>query len=459
MNKKQKYHIEPPKGLMNDPNGLVHYRGTYYIFYQWNRFDKNHTYKEWGLFRTDDWITWDHHGSAILPDQDYDLQGIYSGSGLEIDGRLHLYYTGNSKVNGIRTSSQCLAVTDNGQTFLKKGPVLPTPAEYTGHFRDSKIFRGQNRQYYMLVGGQKKASGTGAIALCRSHNGLDWEYINELAANDAYQMVECPDLIRFETQDILIYCLQRRDNAADENLGSIAVFRAGVFNEEAGSFSSPAPDDHNQYLDYGFDFYAPQTFADRQGRHILLAWMSNMDGAQEVAYGAGSPRLHCMTMPRELSWQNDTLYQVPLPEMYELTGDALPGYPINETLVYPLAERAFYLLASHLTGEDDICIDILEHECVIVWDAQAGNLSLTRTNWVSGLPEARSCRINHLDCIEIWYDTASIELFINHGEAVMSARISPESECGEVILNGLTKQQVQIKNMKSFSHKGEEKDE
>ena len=50
MIKRQKYHLEPDRGLLNDPNGLVFYKDMYHVFFQWNRFEKNHSYKEWGHF-------------------------------------------------------------------------------------------------------------------------------------------------------------------------------------------------------------------------------------------------------------------------------------------------------------------------------------------------------------------------------------------------------------------------
>lgn len=39
---KQQWHMEPPRGLLNDPNGLSWFNGKYYVFFQWNRFGKNH---------------------------------------------------------------------------------------------------------------------------------------------------------------------------------------------------------------------------------------------------------------------------------------------------------------------------------------------------------------------------------------------------------------------------------
>ena len=50
----QTYHLEPPCGLMNDPNGLSFYHGRYRVFFQWNRFAKDHTHKEWGAFSSAD---------------------------------------------------------------------------------------------------------------------------------------------------------------------------------------------------------------------------------------------------------------------------------------------------------------------------------------------------------------------------------------------------------------------
>lgn len=70
---RQKFHLEPDVGLLNDPNGLIQYKGIYYVFFQWNRFEKNHTYKEWGLFTSKNLIDWSFKGSAIIPDQEYDF--------------------------------------------------------------------------------------------------------------------------------------------------------------------------------------------------------------------------------------------------------------------------------------------------------------------------------------------------------------------------------------------------
>lgn len=162
---RQQYHLEPDQGLLNDPNRLSWFNGKYYVFFQWNRFEKNHSYKEWGLFTSKDLLKWNFERSAVIPDQDYDRDGVYSGSGYVIGDQLYLFYTGNSKKDGHRKSSQCLAVTGDGKRYQKKGVILNTPEEYTEHFRDPKVFQGKRPGYYMIVGGQQR-NGKGAVALC-----------------------------------------------------------------------------------------------------------------------------------------------------------------------------------------------------------------------------------------------------------------------------------------------------
>ena len=46
-NRKQAYHIETEKGLINDPNGLSYFKGKYYVFFQWNPNATDHSYKVW----------------------------------------------------------------------------------------------------------------------------------------------------------------------------------------------------------------------------------------------------------------------------------------------------------------------------------------------------------------------------------------------------------------------------
>lgn len=91
------YHIHPPFGLMNDPNGVSYYNDEYHVFYQWYPFGPIHGMKHWGHVRSKDLINWERMPVAIIPTESYESHGAYSGSAIVKDGLLHLLYTGNIK--------------------------------------------------------------------------------------------------------------------------------------------------------------------------------------------------------------------------------------------------------------------------------------------------------------------------------------------------------------------------
>ena len=77
---RQTYHIQPETGLLNDPNGLIFYNGTYYVSHQWFPL-----------------VSFTPHGPILEPDTAYDSHGVYSGSAFEYNGQLYYMYTGNHR--------------------------------------------------------------------------------------------------------------------------------------------------------------------------------------------------------------------------------------------------------------------------------------------------------------------------------------------------------------------------
>lgn len=441
---------------MNDPNGLVYFNGLYHVFFQWNRLELNHSYKEWGLFTSENMISWNFFGSALLPDQYFDFHGVYSGSGYEIDNQLYLFYTGNSRFIGERKSYQCLAISEDGKRYLKKGPILTTPKEYTEHFRDPKVFRGKENPFLMVIGGQLR-NGCGAIALCRSQDGIEWEYVNKLGFSNSCQMIECPDLFNIDGTDVLIYCPQKRDNKKDESLSSFAAYKFGKFNESDGIFDSSSLDSNYKLLDYGFDFYAPQTFKDKSGRRLMLAWMSNMNGQQEKKYSENEKSLHCMTIPRELSIVSNTLYQRPIAEMYELLGKELL-MEIKDTNIslYP-EKRSLYLRLYKLDILDRMSINFFNNEFVFSYDNSNELSKVSRKDWVSNENEHKCYDFGHVTEIEIWIDSSSVEVFINKGEFSLSSRIYPMMDKLTISIEGLNQSsKVQANEIKAIKMNGGE---
>ena len=55
---RQTYHIQPPTGLLNDPNGFVWHDGVYNLFYQWCPWGAVHGLKYWYHTCSRDLVNW-----------------------------------------------------------------------------------------------------------------------------------------------------------------------------------------------------------------------------------------------------------------------------------------------------------------------------------------------------------------------------------------------------------------
>ena len=276
------WHPAPVTGLMNDPNGFIWFAGRYHLFYQWNPLGCDHRYKCWGHWSSADLVHWQHEPMALMPDEEYDRNGCYSGSAVDNNGVLTLCYTGNVKFDdGGRTAWQCLAVQNDDGTFAKLGPVLPLPDGYTGHVRDPKVWW-HDGLWYMVLGAQDRQQ-RGKVLLFTSADLHTWASCGEIAGHgvngltDAGYMWECPDLFELDGTHVLICCPQGLAREPHRYLNTYpAVWMRGAFDYQTPAFA------HGELheLDAGFEFYAPQTTVAEDGRRILIGWMGVPDGEE-----------------------------------------------------------------------------------------------------------------------------------------------------------------------------------
>ncbi|KAB2330304.1 sucrose-6-phosphate hydrolase [Bacillus mesophilum] len=414
------YHLMPPVGLLNDPNGLIQFKGVYHVFYQWNPFETAHGAKFWGHYTSEDMVYWREEPIALAPDEWYDQNGCYSGSAVEEDGKLYLFYTGNVKRDdGTRETYQCIAVSENGIYFKKLGPVLKLPEQYTPHFRDPKVWK-KGDHWYMVVGAQT-LDEKGIVALFHSNDLFHWEEAGTIAGSDMNglkefgYMWECPDLIHLNGKDVLLVSPQGLNPDGDfyQNL-----FQSGYFIGELDY--EPLRYQHGSFteLDRGFDFYAPQTFTDENGRTILYAWMGITDEMEAHQPTVENGWVHALTIPRELELQGGKVFQKPVEELKKLRKDqALVKNNEFE------AVSAELILDFKKNGPFKITF---RNEASLSYDT--AKLTLKRRNLKTGEAESRTCKLASVSKLHIFMDHSSLEIFINDGEEVFTARYFPDSE-------------------------------
>ncbi|MGP1673704.1 MAG: hypothetical protein ACTS8Z_00640, partial [Candidatus Limnocylindrales bacterium] len=98
-----RYHLTPPSGWMNDPNGPIFVDGRLHVFYQHNPDGPYWDRVHWGHAVSDDLVRWEHWPIAIAPETDGpDSFGCWSGCVVDADGTPTMLYTGIELVDGVR---------------------------------------------------------------------------------------------------------------------------------------------------------------------------------------------------------------------------------------------------------------------------------------------------------------------------------------------------------------------
>ncbi|ASF41054.1 sucrose-6-phosphate hydrolase [Halobacillus halophilus] len=447
------FHHMPPVGLLNDPNGFVQWKGTYHLFYQWMPFDTGHGAKFWGHYTSKDFVNWVHEDIALTPSDWYDKNGVYSGSAVSHNDRLYLFYTGNVKdEEGNREAYQCLAVSDDGVNFEKQGVIAELPEGYTAHFRDPKVWK-NGEHWYMVIGAQSKDL-QGKAVLFQSENLYDWKHLGPVTGSlennlDEFGfMWECPDIFELGDQDILMVSPQGLE---EEGMNYANTYQSGYF---AGKLNYEKPKlEHGSFheLDRGFEFYAPQTTLDEQGRRILIGWMGVPDQYEQAHPTVEKQWVHCLTLPRELTWNGEQIIQKPVNELKEMRGPALIHASItienDQKAVRGIGGRATELNLEFEQIEDQFAVELFQYAAISYKD---GILTLSRPHLENReKTEFRRVELPQgLRNLHLFIDQSALEIFVNNGEEVFTSRIFPQPEEEDILFTSLGESSFSIEQWK-----------
>lgn len=306
-------HLRAPGNWINDPNGFIYYKGKYHLFYQYFPYAPVWGTMHWGHAVSEDLVHWEHLGIALFPTKAYDQNGVFSGSAIDKDGRLYLYYSAvryletdaeNIHVapNDHYETSQAMIVSEDGYHFdnwKDKRKIIPVVMDEEtanrAHTRDPKVWK-DGEHYYMVLGSTYKEQG-GRVLFYRSKDAVEWEYVNQCRSSSFGRILECPDLFEANgeyvfigspmsvTEDGLEYAHQAMCTLADYDASTCEM----TLKQEM------------QLIDHGMDLYAPQTNIDRDGRRVMIAWMRM---PKEVENPESLPWRGMMCLPRVIEVEN-----------------------------------------------------------------------------------------------------------------------------------------------------------
>ena len=287
MDRTYNYHFTPPKGWMNDPNGMVYIDGVYHLFYQHYPHDIVWGPMHWGHAVSTDLFHWEHKPVAIYPTEEeyifsgscvYDKENV-SGLGTQEQPPLVAFYTAHNPVTG--EEQQSIAYSTDFESFTKyagnpvienrkymAGDVTQENPAFKKDFRDPKVFPNP------VLGGFSMVLAAGhQLEFYHSMNLLSWEKTGEFTPKEGFEEIcECPDCFPMETDEGTkwILTLSLTSHIMPYYVGR---FDGNTFVEEKDEFEENV---NTPLLDYASDNYAMVTFAGSP-TPLMLGWGESWD--------------------------------------------------------------------------------------------------------------------------------------------------------------------------------------
>lgn len=401
-----KYHMAPPVGWMNDPNGLIYFDGEYRLYYQAYPFGSTNGVMHWGGFVSNDLVNYGDLGVVIAPD--CNGENIFSGGAVEKDGKIFALYTRHYEHYGEKSEEIYLATSRNGKDFDLCGKVfdnetLPENISRVD-FRDpcpAKI----GDKYFVFVGGKDINTNRGLIVV------LGGELTNlqyKFTIGPFYElgdMGECPSYCRVDGKDVIVAsgCNVAQRGNDFKNVNS-SVFIVGDIDFENGNMKV----DFIREIDKGDTFYAPQ-FISGAKTPTMIGWFE-MWGKRYPTHEWGHGWAGAFTVPRQLGIEDGTIIQTPVKSLEKYERNAADG------AIPKCAD-----IRLNFSGEGKVTLKAENGEVVVGSDGGI-YLDTERANNLGGCVRRTDGTYARSD-VRILLDVSGIEIFISGGRETISGRI------------------------------------
>ena len=335
----------------------------------------------------------------LFPDLPEDRSGVYSGSAVVLPHEIRLFYTGNVKEPGEhdyilsgRQANVIAVTTLDGSTMSPKQVLLRNgdyPADCSCHVRDPKVWKEEG--IWKMVLGARTRSDHGCVLLYHSEDLTHWTFASRCTKPDFGYMWECPDFFRLGDQGFLSVSPQGLQH---EPYRYQNVYQSGYF-PVTGRLEEGQLGEFTEW-DYGFDFYAPQTYQTADGRRVLYGWMG-------------------------------------IPDVQELEGLLDPPEAVSSNGVLPPA------CVLKLTRTAPCFALTLAEGLKLEYQEETGVFALDFTDEALGAGRKRR-QSKGMACrrLEIVVDTSSVEVYLDGGRQVFSSRFYPRAHPVQYALTGAT---------------------
>ena len=375
-------HFTPPKGFMNDPNGMfVDANGTWHLYYQYNPTGTVAGNQHWGHATSDDLYHWVNQPIALFPPEE--TVYVFSGSAV-VDSNntsgffpdqdngvvaiftLARYYDDGSP--GPQTQNIAYS-RDGGYSFeyYEGNPVIDSTST---QFRDPKVLWYEDHWVAVVAYSQEFT-----IGMWTSPDLKEWTFASNFTPHGLLgTQYECPNFVKMPVRDAdgavvdEKYVLAISIQPGAPLGGSVTEYFIGDFTGTHFTLSDAV----TRLTDFAKDNYAAQFFygvPDGQNQ-VNIGWASNWQYTQQVPTGNLEGWRSAMTAPRvNYLTEAPRIGLVMVDEPYDLT-------PVLDS----------QLNASTFDGEGTIALDYSSVESGALYlEVNVTNINMTQLTQYSTL--------------------------------------------------------------------------
>ena len=396
------FHFTSRRGWLNDPNGLVFYRGEYHLFYQHNPYGWNWGNMHWGHAVSKDLVHWKELPVALYPDEHGTM---FSGSIVVDWNNTAGFQTGKEPAliamftaAGNPFTQEIAYSNDRGRTWTKyeKNPVL---GHIVAENRDPKVvWFAPEKKWVMAL-----YLDHNDYALFSSPDLKAWQKLSDLKLpGDS----ECPNFFQLPLDG-------DAHNTRWVFFGATGMYLVGKFDGHAF-----VPETQPQRLENGNCWYAAQVYSDipdSDGRCILIPWGRLPDGEifRSVTFN------HMMGLPVELSLRStSSSASLAVNPVRELKSLRKSEHVIHSQTLQPGNDSLAGLSGDLVEIETEIAVGEAKeisfdlHGVPIVYDVTAQKISCMR-NQAALAPKDGKISLH------IFLDRVAVDIFGGEGSLYM----------------------------------------
>ncbi len=418
------YHYTAKNSWINDPNGLVFFKGLYHLSYQTTPGKNFNSAMYWGHAVGEDPVRFTEAEPVLAPDAS---GSIWSGTAWpDTENRSGLFdgVEGGGLIAAYSTNRQQIGIawSTDGFSYTKLGIVIPN-TEYKA-FRDPKLFwDGVSGRFTMVVAG-------GTVRFYQSDDLRSWTCVS---VNEKIT-TECPDFFPMrvegtDTEKWVLTCAGRH--------AYVGSWNGRTFTPETGAIP----------LTEGPDAYAGITFEGTDGRRLMVSWQNNWSYSS-AADGIWNGAMTAVTeLKLEKTGASYRFLQTPAKEyasleertllerrgLTEKDGDPLAGVSSNTCrlrMEVDLSETTDFTLTL-CRGEGEGTVLSFDREAkVLLFDRSVSLTGIAPMKTVYSLyriPLSAADLRNGVLSLELFLDVSCLDLFLCGGAHAFFSRIQPLS--------------------------------